>query len=510
MRDPKKTNAYLVGGGIASLAAAVHLIQDAHVLPSQIHIIESGPLPGGSMDGAGTAEKGYILRGGRMLNFSYLCLYELLSTIPSLTDPNKTVKQEIDEFNAIPENKTHAHARLVAKGADGPEIMDVQALGLHGKDKVYLIKMMAESEKSLGTKKITDCFDETFFETKFWYMWATMFAFQPWHSAVEFKRYLHRFVHEFKRINTLSGVDHTKVTGLSFLDSSKITVEEINTTSNGVTGIIHVQSEDIVFVTIGSMTSYASIGSNTSAPAPLPAPAAGKGAPDGAWALWDSFTRTPHASVMGNPANFYSRPAESCWLSFTTTLHDPSFFERLEKWSGNAPGTGALVTFKDSNWLMSIVVPKQPHFINQPSNVQVFWGYALHPEKIGDYVKKPMAECTGAEILTELLGNLNFPEHPTLESSITIPCMMPFITSQFLTREYTDRPKVIPAGSTNLALLGQFVEIDMDTVFTVEYSVRGAQMAVFELMGVDKKPHGMYRGDHSLVVMAEALKMMLA
>lgn len=35
------------------------------------------------------------------------------------------------------------------------------------------------------------------------------FAFEPWHSAVEFKRYLHRFVQEFPRINTLAGVDRT-------------------------------------------------------------------------------------------------------------------------------------------------------------------------------------------------------------------------------------------------------------------------------------------------------------
>ena len=100
-RDPKKTNAYLVGGGIASLAAAVHLIQDANVPASQIHILESGPVPGGSMDGAGNSESGYILRGGRMLNFSYLCTYDMLSRVPSLTDPKKTVKQEIDESGGL-------------------------------------------------------------------------------------------------------------------------------------------------------------------------------------------------------------------------------------------------------------------------------------------------------------------------------------------------------------------------------------------------------------------------
>ncbi len=173
-RKPEETNAYLVGGGIASLAAAVHLIQDAHVPASQIHILESGPVPGGSMDGAGNAEKGYVLRGGRMLNFSYLCTYDLLSKVPSLTDPDKTVKEEIDEFNAVPGNKTNAHARLVAKGEKGPEILNVKHMGLKTKEREDLLMVAAESEQSLGTKRIDECFSKEFFETKFWYMWDTM------------------------------------------------------------------------------------------------------------------------------------------------------------------------------------------------------------------------------------------------------------------------------------------------------------------------------------------------
>jgi oleate hydratase len=173
-KHPEKTNAYLIGGGIASLAAAVHLIHDAHVPPSQIHIIESSHIIGGSMDGAGNAQDGYILRGGRMLNFSYLCLYELLATIPSLTNPAKSVMQEIQEFNSVPEKKTNAHARLVARGAVGPEIVDVKQMGLKPKDRHDLVRMTLEAEHRLGTKRINDCFEESFFKTKFWFMWATM------------------------------------------------------------------------------------------------------------------------------------------------------------------------------------------------------------------------------------------------------------------------------------------------------------------------------------------------
>ena len=61
----------------------------------------------------------------------------------------------------------------------------------------------------MGAGRITDWLSPGFFETEFWYMWSTTFAFQPWHSAVEFKRYLHRFMLEFSRIETLAGVKRT-------------------------------------------------------------------------------------------------------------------------------------------------------------------------------------------------------------------------------------------------------------------------------------------------------------
>jgi oleate hydratase len=128
------------------------------------------------MDGAGSSETGYILRGGRMLNFSYLCTYDLLSKVPSLTDPAKTVKQELDEFNAVPGNKTNAHARLVAKGETGPEIVDVTFMGLNSKERANLVHVAARTEKELGTKRIDECFTPEFFQTRFWYMWDTMWV----------------------------------------------------------------------------------------------------------------------------------------------------------------------------------------------------------------------------------------------------------------------------------------------------------------------------------------------
>src|SRR5581483_40794 len=131
---------------------------------------------------------------------------------------------------------------------------------------------------------------------------------------------------------------------------------------------------------------------------------------------------------------------------------------------------GGLVTFCESNWLMSIVVPHQPHFIGQPDDVQVFWGYALSMDQPGNFVSKPIGKCTGRELMTELLGHLGVTERaePILAITVCLPCMMPFITSQFLTRAKGDRPQVHPKGYVNFAITGQFCELPEDVVFTVE------------------------------------------
>ena len=160
----------------------------------------------------------------------------------------------------------------------------------------------------------------------------------------------------------------------------------------------------------------------------------------------------------------------------------------IEQFSGNIPGSGALMTFKDSSWLMSIVVAAQPHFKAQDANTTIFWGYGLYTDALGDYVKKPMRECSGEEILMELIHHLHFEENTKdiMESVVNvIPCMMPYIDSQFQPRAMSDRPLVIPSGSTNFAMISQFVEIPEDMVFTEEYSVRAARMAVYGLLGIE-------------------------
>ena len=510
---------YLVGGGIASLAAAAFLIRDGGVRGQNITILEESPKIGGSLDGAGTPEDGYVIRGGRMLESKYLCTFDLFSSVPTL-DGGKTVTQEIFEFHET--LKTSSKSRLFRGG----HRVDAPKYGLSEKHILSLERLGLEPEACLGRSSISDQFDSSFFETDFWFMWCSTFAFQPWHSAVEFKRYLARFTHMVAGFNTLTGIMrtvynqydsmvrplqkwleargvrfelNTRVTELGFLHDDEVgTVQHIFCERGGHGEEIKVHEKDYVIVTLGSMVEASSLGSMDLAPV-----LKGKG-DGGAWTLWKKIAA--HQSQFGRPANFSDHIGESKWVSFTTTFRDPTFFRLVRDLTGNVPGEGGLITFPESGWLASIVLPHQPHFIGQPADVQVLWGYGLFVDKPGNFVTKPMSACTGREIMREIIGHLGMGEHmhKIIETCTCIPCMMPFITSQFLRRSKGDRPQIVPEHSRNLAFIGQFCELPEDVVFTVEYSVRSAQTAVYSLLGLSRTPPPVYKGRYDPRVILKA------
>ena len=281
----------------------------------------------------------------------------------------------------------------------------------------------------------------------------------------------------------------TRVTDLDLVTrDGDVAVTRIVCERRGQAGEVAVGADDLVLVTLGSMTAASSLGAMDRAPV------LGGKADGGAWPLWERLARDRPA--FGRPSVFSDRVEQSKWVSFTTTLHEPTLLRFVQDLTGNVPGEGGLITFPDSGWLASIVIPYQPHFLGQPDDVAVFWGYGLSVDRPGDFVAKPMSACTGREIMTEVLGHLGVGADAAgiLNSCICIPCMMPFITSQFLTREAGDRPHVVPRGVHNLAFVGQFCEVPDDVVFTVEYSIRSAQMAVYALLGLQREPPPIYKG----------------
>lgn len=338
------------------------------------------------------------------------------------------------------------------------------------------------------------------------------FAFQPWHNAAEFRRHL-RYIHDFANLHTLSPIDGTpnelfnniiipitsylQGQGVDFRHNIKILdvfmepesdprlVSGLKVHQSGKESVISVASQDILIVTLGSIFAGSTFGTNSSPPTPIPE--VKELAMDDSWDLW--FKLSQKHPKFGDPSQFHARIEDSTMECFLVILNDTDFFKRFTALVHTSLNTSTLVSFKDSNWRLSLNVPRQPYVAGQPECTQLIWGYALSPSREGNFIRKPMSSCTGQEVLTELLQQLQFPVDQILEHSVTVTSLLPLATAQYLTREEDERPKVVPKNVRNIALIGQFVEIPEDTVFSMEYTIRGAQTAVYELMGLeDKKP----------------------
>ncbi len=520
-----KRHAYLLGGGIGSLSAAAFLIRDGHMPGKNITIYEKASVLGGSMDGEGTWEKGYSARGGREIEAHFECFDELYGFIPSLNDPNRTVLDEFRELNIA--EPIESHSRIVEK--QGQKV-DFSSFGLSKANALELGKLHFMTEEALGDTTIEAFFSESFFETNFWFFWATMFAFEPWHSVVEVKRYEERFMHLIDGMNCLKGILHTEYNQydslilplIKWLEANDVHFElgaeitDIDFDFNGdqkkATAFHYIKNsaektqnvneDDVVLFTNGSMTQNTTRG-DYNTPAVI-----NRSSDKGCFSVWEKLAlKSPD---FGHPEKFVSDIDKTKWMSFTVTLKDDDIvFPHLLELTNDKPGMGGLVTIKDSSWFMSWVIPKHPHFINQPDNVKVLWAYALNMDTDGDYVKKHFSDCTGKEMFEELLYHMGLEDKipEILGHTINvIPAMMPYITSQFMPRVKGDRPDVVPQGSQNFGFLGQYTEIPNDCVFTVEYSVRSAMMAVYKLLDLEKEVTEVYPSQYDVRVLTQAAK----
>jgi len=561
----EKKTAYLVGGGIASLAAAAFLIRDGHMAGEKITILEQLDINGGCLDGSGNATDGYLMRGGREMESHYECTWDLYSSIPELMrkdpdevfsspepelvsnpDPDRTVLRELRDINQWDPNS--AKCRLMSNCGE-PDRDPL--LGLSFIHVWQLMKLTLKTEEKLGAKTVKEFFSKSFFKTNMWYFWTSMFAMETWHSVVEMKRYMERFMHLMPTMSTLENILFTRYNqyesmvlplqiwlknkGVHFDLNTQVTdldIEIVNGEKT-VTAIhllrgssdnketINTTEDDLVFVTNGSMVENSTTG-NDKEPAILNREVGA------CWNLWKNIAAKD--PTFGKPDVFCSHIDKSKFVSFTITATDSPIADLLKEFTGVDPYshrgvTGGIMTIKDSSWLMSATCNRQPQYRSQPvgdyqpkqykdqpdKNVLAIWAYGLFPDNVGDFVKKKMSDCNGEELLTELLYHWGAKDQiPAIMKTVkVIPCMMPYITSQFLPRVKGDRPDVIPAGSKNLAFLGQFTEIPNDCVFTVEYSVRSAIMAVYKLLDItDKKTPEIYPAkDHVSVLVAASRTM---
>ena len=505
-------SAYIIGTGLAALSAACYLVRDGRMPGKRIHIFEKDPIPGGACDGFEYPGLGYVMRGGREMDNHFEVMWDLFRSIPSIETPELSV---LDEYYYL--NKRDPNYSLMrATENRGQDAHTDGKFGLSDAGAMEIMRLFFTPDEELYDRPITDFFSDEVLNSNFWLYWRTMFAFENWHSALEMKLYIRRFIHHigglpdfkalrFTRYNQYESMIlpmaaylekagaqfhyNTKVTDVGFDISGgkkKAVSISILTADGGQT--IDLTENDLVFITPGGCVENSSLGSQNS-PAKYD-PGLKEG---GGWNMWRRIAANDPS--FGNPDKFCGDPEKSNWMSATvTTLDDsiPPYIKNICKrdpFSGKVV-TGGIVTVKDSNWLLSWTFNRQPQFRSQPKGQLVGWIYGLFSDRPGNFVKKPMRECTGKEICMEWLYHLGVPEAEiesmAENSANTIPCMMPYITAFFMPRAAGDRPKVVPDGAVNFAFIGQFAETPRDTIFTTEYSMRTGMEAVYTLLDIDR------------------------
>lgn len=530
----------MIGAGLANLAAAVYLIQEGHWNGDAITFYSLDDH--GSNDGSTTSEaaddywsqqhplentRGYLARGGRMLNYrTYVDLMDLLERIPSATESGLTAAQDTYEFDAA--HPTFDKARLM-EGGKG--IIAAGHLGLNNTDRLLLTKLIMmpdEDEEKLDNISIAEYFKHSphIFQTNFWYMWETTFAFRLQSSAQELRRYMHQMIYEFTQIEHLVGVNRTRynqfesimlplinylkeqgchfvlnrrVTEFKFKPTTmqdEITVTKISMTNTETneTEEIEIDDQTAVIFTNGSITDSATLGDYDT-------PATENPDYGAAASLWKQISEQFYN--LGKPDKFFADRSASEWVSFTLTTKNHLLLDEITRITTQVPGN-ALNSFlstepitplgqKDVN--MSIVVHHQPHFTTQKPNETVIWGYFLYPRRRGEFVQKPYIEMTGKEMAQELIGqlakvdpgpvNIKTKEAEILASIVNnIPVYMPYASALFNNRAKSDRPEVIPENSTNLAFTGEFVEQPFQMIFTEQSAVRSGEIAAFHFAGI--------------------------
>ncbi|KAA8889206.1 oleate hydratase [Nocardia colli] len=502
--------AWFVGAGLASMSGAAFLIRDGQMSGDQITVFERLKLPGGALDGIKEPKKGFVIRGGREMENHFECLWDLFRSVPSIEIDGASV---LDEFYWL--NKDDPNSSLQrATEKRGQDAHTDGLFTLSNKAQKDMVKVFLAAPEEMENKRIDEVFGEDFLQSNFWMYWRTMFAFEEWHSALEMKLYLHRFIHHIGGLPDFSALKFTKYNqyeslvlplyrwlldqGVSFRFDTEITdidfdltadrkqATKIHWISEGAEGAVELGENDLVFTTIGSLTENSDDGDHHT-PAKLldgPAPA---------WDLWRRIAAKDPS--FGHPDVFGGHIEQTKWESATVTTLDekiPGHIQKICKrdpFSGKVV-TGGIVTVRDSSWLMSWTVNRQPHFKQQPKDQIVVWIYSLFVDVPGDYVKKPMSECTGEEITREWLYHMGVPEAEIAElaanSAKCVPVMMPYVTAFFMPRQAGDRPNVVPDGAVNFAFIGQFAESTRDCIFTTEYSVRTAMEASYQLLGIER------------------------
>lgn len=471
--------AYITGGGISAFASAFYLVRDCGFKPANIHIFTN------TSYNCGNSKTGYICRRGKIINeLNSMNLLDLMSNVNSLDIPDLTVCDELLNIN-----RTNSRLRNITLIDSEQNVLDASKIRIDSKSRKTILSLMQSKTDNLRSIPLCDVFDICFFDSDFWKLISASYGFSDESSAYEFitcllymnnilsgtipadfDRY-EEFVEPLREHLKNEGVDIREraiVTDINFNDGK---ADAVHFVDSGIRKTFYLNDGDLCIMPTDEMDKCESIG-NFNSPA--------EKTDETPYQLWENIAeKNPE---FPNPSQFFSEDELDMSEEFTITLSSRLFPELIDKVTCGALGNDGIIVLDNSSWKMTLCAIPSTHFKNQNEDVTVLWGTATNFTKDGEHCGKPMTQCSGAEILYELVSCFNLDEvwDDISETVINvIPCRRKYAKS--LLKPVQSKFEIIPTGIENFAVSGDFAQSENNTVFSEEYSVSTARTATYKL-----------------------------
>ena len=488
-----KRKAYFIGGGLESLAGAVYLMRDCNFLGENIYIIEPSAVVGGEYYAAGNPDTGYIIRNGAELFSTDANLWDLLDSVPSLRAPDISVSEDVLTYNSA--HPTAMRTRII--DADG--IAALTSLGLDKESRRALLNLLTKNENSV-TGTIAEWFAEVpqFLDTKLWVLLSTDFKLCRESSALVLRAAVLCHLSHIAALDSRADIIRTPLNtyesvilpikaylermGVKLMSKCRMTgfnmdggfVTELNLDDNGARKTIYLEQDDLCFISCGSIADGALCGDIDTPPPAF------DGASESLHILHLLERNLPDST---GAAELFSHPEITTAAEFTVTTSSNLLLRLFEEYTKTPLGADAFITATESPWCISIDIGTQPVMQNQSGKTTVLHGFALCPSNIGIFTGKPMHECSGREVVYELISALHMQRHwEEIDSELvnSVVCIEPFALAPTLSG---NRPAV---NGGNLAVIGRFSHAG-GSACSAEYAVRSARTAAYELTRCGRK-----------------------
>lgn len=480
-----KKQAYITGGGLSAFASALYLVRDCGFTPENIHIFTNGTR------NCGNNETGFICRRGKTISIKdSMNFFDLISDVDSLDIPDLTVCDEI--LNIY---RANIYPRSVTLIDPDKNVIDSSKIKILKSHRNAILALMQSKRSQIQSASIFDVMDSDFFLSPFWKLISALYGFTEESSAYEFVNCIANMdnmlsgiiPNDFDRyeeiVNPLK--EHLKKIGVDVRENAVVTdidfendnADSIHFTDGATRKTFYLNDGDICIMPTDEMADCESFGSfNEPAPKLYSKP----------FELWEKLAEK-HPSFK-SPDLFFDEFEGNMSEEFTITLSNKLLPELIDKVTCGALGRNGIIVLDDSNWKMTVCAVPSTYFKDQSEDITVLWGCAMRPNCDGDRSGKTMTECSGAEILYELVSCFNLDEvwDDICETVVNvIPCHRRYGTSYL--SPVNSKLEIIPTGIKNFAVSGDFAESDNDTVFSEEYIVSTARTASYKLMKTNRK-----------------------